>query len=219
MATATEESFQEIYVGCVATVVNLLVGPGDLIQVGSWSASFPPSFHAGYAAPLGSLLSWTVSPFGLYQKQGPLNTDWVLIGGGAPPITPTTVLLTNNSGFSMPPGTPVYSSGFGTCGFLDCTDITKSVCVGLTTATIANGAMGSVQFAGVLTLTTAQWDNVTGLVGGLTVAPPTFYGDPAAAGTITNNPGAIVHPNIVEQLFNALSTTEAQLQLQPPIPL
>jgi len=82
--------------------------------------------------------------------------------------SPLGIDFTNTSGSSIPAGTPVYVVGttvhLSDQGGGDSTSWVQ----GLVTATVAGNASGRIQFSGLLTLTTAEWDAVAGTTGGLT---------------------------------------------------
>jgi hypothetical protein len=87
----------------------------------------------------------------------------------------------------------------------------------VTDAAIAPAAQGNAQHSGLIALTTAQWDAVTGQVGGLTPGA-TYYLDSVTAGhmlaiaDLNNLPsGSLICP-----LGEAWSTTELYFQKQPP---
>lgn len=73
------------------------------------------------------------------------------------------------------------------------------------------GGHVDIQYAGPLTLTTAQWDRVTGQTGGLT--PGSLYYLSNTAGMIGTSPG----DNIV-QVGRAMSETTMQILIQYPLP-
>ncbi|MBV8970917.1 MAG: hypothetical protein JO290_01360 [Sphingomonadaceae bacterium] len=80
---------------------------------------------------------------------------------------------------------------------------------------IAAAATGNICSAGILVATTAQWDAVAGTTGGLTFGTRYFL-DPANPGKITSAvPTTAGQTNTAVGI--ALSTTELELQLQPPI--
>jgi hypothetical protein len=76
---------------------------------------------------------------------------------------------------------------------------------------------GNVRFGGVLTATTTQWDAVAGTTGGLSAGSIYFLSE-TTAGEITATPpdGS---GEYLERLGKALSTTELQLNIMPPIRL
>jgi hypothetical protein len=80
---------------------------------------------------------------------------------------------------------------------------------------IAAGASGNIAQSGVMVGTTAQWDAVAGTTGGL-VFNTYYFLDPATAGKITATPPTTTgQVNVLIGL--ALSTTELELELSPPI--
>lgn len=125
--------------------------------------------------------------------------------------------LTNSTGGTIPPGTPVYASAAGV--------LSKSKADASATAdvdclafdSIANATSGQGQSVGFMTLTTAQWDAVTGQTGGLT-ANAHYYLDPATAGKITTTVPTTVGQFLVH-IGRAISTTQMRLLIQPPIGL
>lgn len=80
---------------------------------------------------------------------------------------------------------------------------------------IGAAATGPVQTDGALSATTAQWDAVTGQVGGLTFNT-TYYLDPATAGKLT-----ITAPTTVGQLVQkvgvGISTTIMNVEIGSPV--
>lgn len=69
--------------------------------------------------------------------------------------------------------------------------------VGLTQASVGIGAIGAVQTDDPITLTTGQWDAITGDVGGL-VFNSIYWLDPTTAGRLTKTapvtPGQVLAP-------------------------
>lgn len=84
-----------------------------------------------------------------------------------------------------------------------------------TAPSIANGVAGSVCLDDVLTLTTAQWDAVTGGSGGLT-ANTIYYLDPATAGKITVTAPTTVGQLVVE-VGRSLSTVDMKVNIKSSI--
>lgn len=71
--------------------------------------------------------------------------------------------ITNNSGVTMPVGAPVTAGGLrGSAA-----SITNAAVIGLTLASSAAGGQVMVQPSGLMLLSTAEWDVVTGGSGGL----------------------------------------------------
>lgn len=90
-----------------------------------------------------------------------------------------------------------------------------SRCLGLAAAAISNGATGTIQVNGIVTLSTAEWDALAGTTGGLTY-DSTYYLSPSTAGLLT-----ATCPTTVGQLVVivgvALSTTELNVKISEPI--
>lgn len=82
-------------------------------------------------------------------------------------------------------------------------------------ATIAASGVGNIITSGILVATTAQWDAVAGTTGGLTFGTMYFL-DPANPGKITSTVPTTVG-QCVTLVGIALSTTELELQITPPI--
>jgi hypothetical protein len=80
---------------------------------------------------------------------------------------------------------------------------------------IAAGATGSIITDGTLVASTGQWDAVAGTTGGLAFGTEYFL-DPTTAGMLTATP-----PTSVGQCNTlvgmAISSTELELRIQPPI--
>jgi hypothetical protein len=81
---------------------------------------------------------------------------------------PETVTLQNSEVVTVAPGTPVYSSGANAFLRANGNAGNTSGVIGLASAGIAAAANGGIATGNVLTLTTAQWDAITGQTGGLT---------------------------------------------------
>lgn len=125
--------------------------------------------------------------------------------------------LTNGNAGAIVVGSPVYITTNDTCDKAQANAAGTKEVRGLVSQapSIGAGLTGAVQLAGVLALTTAQWDAVAGTSGGLTANTPYFL-DPATAGKITSTPPTTVGQYIVE-LGTALSTTELDVDVGRPI--
>jgi hypothetical protein len=132
--------------------------------------------------------------------------------------SPTVFSRTNANAGALVIGTPVYVAGDGTVDKAKADAAgTKDVLGLIADATVATGQPGTVQSDGVLTATTAQWDAVTGQVGGLT--PNTSYFlDPATAGKLTPT-APTADGQFVCQLGLATSTTELEIGIRSTIKL
>lgn len=129
------------------------------------------------------------------------------------------VIQTNGNAGALVICTPVYQSNN------DTVDKAKADAVGTVNVTgfvtndpsIAAGGNAAIQGEGVLAATTAQWDAVTGTVGGL-VKDSFYYLDAANAGKITATPPSAVG-QFVKELGIALSTTELKINIGQRIKL
>lgn len=116
-------------------------------------------------------------------------------------------------------GTPVYVSAAGHVDktFAGSGSINSALCLGLVAdvAGIAPGATGNIQLAGALTLTTAQWDAVTGLVGGLN-ANVRLWLDPINVGRLVAAAPAATG-NVQTVVGRAASATILDINIAEPI--
>lgn len=134
------------------------------------------------------------------------------------PISQTSVRQAQNANAAgaMVFGTPVYLSAADAVKSAQANaKATAGVAALVQEANIAVGGTGTVATDGILVGTTAQWDAVTGQVGGLTPGSLYFL-DAATAGKLT-----AVAPSAVGQcntkIGRALSTTEMDLDIRDPI--
>lgn len=134
------------------------------------------------------------------------------------PVTLVSVWAATN-GESVTPivlGMPVYVSGADTVKRAEANAL-ATACIGLGNDTsIAVGTVGNIAVSGRLIGTTAQWDAVvTGGSGGLTFNS-IYYLDPANPGALTTTAPTTVG-QIVQRIGRALSTTEMEISIAPPI--
>lgn len=113
-------------------------------------------------------------------------------------------------------GAPVYASAADTVKRAQANAKATAKLAGLgLDASFAAGAAGNIITGGILVATTTQWDAVAGTTGGLAFGTEYFL-DPATAGKITATPPSTVGQcNVLVGI--ALSTTELELQITPPI--
>lgn len=111
-------------------------------------------------------------------------TDTSIIAGGAAPANDTT--LVSNAGSTFPIGTPVVASLSLPETVIPgrANSATTAHVIGLASSSGVTGNKTFVQYLGAMTLTTAEWDVVTGQTGGLTLDKP-YYLSSAAAGKLT----------------------------------
>jgi hypothetical protein len=120
----------------------------------------------------------------------------------------TVSTLTNNQGSAIVCGRAVYSDTSGTYKLAQSNAVGTRKFTGLQTdASVANAAPGVIATAGVLTLTTVQWDVVTGQSGGLTT-DAFYYLSGATAGALTSTAPTT---GWVVRVGKALSTTKMVL--------
>lgn len=86
-------------------------------------------------------------------------------------------------------------------------------CLGLAIAGAANGADVKVQYDGVLTLTTAQWDAIAGTSGGL-AGGIIYYVSQSTAGDLTSTAPTTGQHSI--QVGVGLNSTQMFLTISPP---
>lgn len=132
-------------------------------------------------------------------------------------VSATTVRpVTNSDAVSLPIGTPVYMFGADSVKRAQANAKTTGQVAGLMyDATVAAAGVGNLISDGILVATTVQWDAVAGTTGGL-VFGTRYFLDPATAGKITSTvPTTGGQVNTLIGI--ALSTTELDLTIQPPI--
>lgn len=108
------------------------------------------------------------------------------------------------------PGQVVYTDGAGTCDLSQADAIATARMIGMAPAGVSAAASGTVTIDGVVTLTTGEWDAVTGQTGGLTTSSKYFL-DPDTAGNIlpqSQIAAALSSGEFWLEVGEALSTTE-----------
>lgn len=116
--------------------------------------------------------------------------------------------LQNDNAGSIVIGTPVYVKSNGRVDKARANAIGTCTTLGFVRDTsISAAASGNIQFHGIITATTGQWDAVTGGSGGLTPGSY-YYVSSATAGLLTTTAPTTTGDVVKEGLF-AISTTEA----------
>jgi len=124
-------------------------------------------------------------------------------------------LLTNSESATVSAGMAVYCDGSGTFKKAVANAGATATVEGLAFADIAAAAAGVVDTAGEMTLTTAQWDAVTGQTGGLTPGAK-YYLDATTGGHITSTvPGS----GYLACVGQAISPTKMLVRITPRIQL
>jgi len=113
-------------------------------------------------------------------------------------------------------GQPVYSLNNLEAGFANANDINKKKVIGLVSDNIieSNGTSGCVLTSGLLTGTIAQWEYVTGMIGGL--VPDTKYFLDTVSGKLTLYPPTD-SGQFICLLGSALTTTIFLIRIERPI--
>ena len=116
------------------------------------------------------------------------------------------------------PGTPVYTTIGSRFDVADATALPAAKMVGLATTSTLAGNAADVQTQDVLTLTTGQWDAVTGQTGGLT-SGSTYWLDGASAGLITTTPPATPVSGYNVRVGVALTSVALDIKIRAPLKL
>lgn len=116
---------------------------------------------------------------------------------------------------NMNAGGAVYCSGASASTKARANGSPQAFAVGLCQAAQTSGVAGAVQVNGVLTLSTANWDTVTGGSGGLT-AGSTYYLDPTTAGNLTATCPTAAGQYVVI-MGRAMNTTDMLITPREPI--
>jgi hypothetical protein len=177
--------------------------------------SADPTVSPGYFGGAGSFGILIVPPYGVYQKIGTLDTDWVLVGGGSSPSAQNLdEPYTNADGSSIVLGQPVYFT-IAPQPSVALAAANANLLVGLVAdASIANAAIGKIRIGGVLEQAAAAWeaitDGATGIAGGETV-----YVSPTTPGKLTTTAPS-TSGQYITVVGIAMSTTLLQLQIAAP---
>jgi hypothetical protein len=134
-------------------------------------------------------------------------------------------LLTNANASTMPPGTPVYLSASGAMDLAKADNATTAECIGLAwlpsaqspPAAVPSGTQGLAQEVDSLTLTTAQWDAVTGGSGGLTPGARYFVSQTVAGRLVLGASIGSTAGTFDVSVGRATSSTTMRLRVADPI--
>ncbi len=138
-------------------------------------------------------------------------TDTAKTAGGKPPTDGTTYHPI--AGEAFPPGTPVCQSG-GDDGTVLSAQADSEDTAAVTGIAVAVGVETSpvlAKYAGPLSLTTTQWDVITGETGGLTRQARYFLSS-ATKGKLTQT-APVTSGEFVTQVGIALSATDLMIQI------
>lgn len=128
------------------------------------------------------------------------------------------VSVTNGESTAVVICTPVYVSAAGAVKKAQANASGTVQLLGLMKSTsVEASATGTVQTDGIFTATTAEWDVATGGTGGLT-AGSVYYLSAATAGLLTTTPPSATG-SFIDRVGLALSTTDLDITIEPPIKL
>lgn len=122
--------------------------------------------------------------------------------------------LVNLDENALLPGMPVTSTGANGATPARCNQFALIEVVGLATEAIAPNTSGLIQTDGTLTLTVAQWAEITGQAGGLTPGE-TYYLAPFPGEMMTVPPAT--EGFYLTRIGRALSSTTLEISIMPPI--
>jgi len=128
------------------------------------------------------------------------------------------VSKTNDNASPIVIGSPVYQKSDGDVDLARANAQGTVQILGLVKDTsISAAGSGLIQTDGVLVASTGEWDAVTGGSGGLTAGSP-YYVSAATAGLLTATAPSTTGQFVV-RIGLAISTTEMDITVQPPIKL
>jgi hypothetical protein len=165
----------------------------------------------------GALTTSPVSGVRVLEGLSPTQAS-VIIGQAASVAAAagSTVSLVNG-GVNAVAGNAVYCSAAGSFSLASATAAATALVVGVLTVNTIAGAVGTVQVAAALTLTTAQWDAVAGTVGGLAFGQSYYLSAGIAGLLVAASPATAGQFSTLVGV--ALSATQMRLSVQPPIGL
>ena len=134
--------------------------------------------------------------------------------GGA---SDSIVILETDS--TLVPGTPLYITAGAHFEIAQATGQPQTKVVGISTTNTGAGNAATAQTQDILTLTTVEWDAVTGDTGGLT--PGSVYYLSLTLGLITKTPVIPLAPNVRfnSRIGIAISDSKMNLLIRSPIKL
>jgi hypothetical protein len=131
------------------------------------------------------------------------------IGGNAATSNQVIESLVNNEAVTVAPGTPVYNDAAGTFKKANGAAALTAFVEGLANASTNAGASGNIATSGQLTLTTGQWDAITGQTGGLTPMAKYFL-NTAVSGLLTST---VPTTGYLISIGRALSATTMSIRI------
>lgn len=116
------------------------------------------------------------------------------------------------------PGTPVYSTIGSHFEIAQADALGTTKAIGLSLTATSAGSAADVQTQDIVTLTTVQWDAVTGGSGGLT-SGSTYYLGGAAPGTLVTVPPALPVSTHNVRIGVALTSVTMDVKIRAPLKL
>lgn len=136
-------------------------------------------------------------------------------GPQGPKGDPGFAALVAETDDALVPGSAVYAKNTGRFGLARADSFPETRFAGFSNATTAPGFAATVISGGPLELTTAEWDAVTGQIGGLTPGAPYFL-SPTTLGAITTIPPSAAGL-FSAKVGKAITTTTLDVDPRNPI--
>jgi hypothetical protein len=132
-------------------------------------------------------------------------------------VVPGAEIITanNGEGSTVAPGAPVYVESDGDFNLARANSVSTADATGLLIASTATGDPGLIATGGTVTLTTGEWDAITGDTGGLTPKAK-YYVSPAVAGELTAT-APTTTGQVVKPIGEGLSTTVMRVLDRPSV--
>jgi hypothetical protein len=153
------------------------------------------------------------------QQEVDILEDMLGVGGDSVSVLLQAVKL-NNTSDDFFFGQAVYATGTNGIALAKANAEATTRCIGLVASIIieSGGGEGKIQTTGVLTGSVAQWEFVTGMVGGLVPNKPYFV-DPTVKGQITPFPLNFNDGQFLTCVGIAVSPTQMAINTERPIAL
>lgn len=187
----------------MSCAVDVLTAPapqviidGDQVIV-EVPAADPVVIEVGVPGPVG--------PLGPVGPPGPIG-----------PPGPGSDTFSSESDDTLVVGSPVYVKISGNLGLAQANAIPQTRVRGLAVVSALPGFSSEVQTQGLFVATTAEWDAITGQVGGLTVAA-SYYVDSTTPGSLSTTSPSQGSGEYCAFVGTALSSTELDIDIRTPI--
>jgi hypothetical protein len=138
-----------------------------------------------------------------------VDTYGRVTAGGAAAASPADSTLTNDEATTVGIVNAVYSDASGGFKKAIANADGTSKPIGVTAASVASAASGTIRTGGEISATTGEWDAVTGQTGGLTFNADYFLDNTTAGKLTTTAPGS----GYVVRVGRAISTTKMVIRI------